>query len=608
MRHQLPALFLLALPLPLLVGCQTEMIVAISCDECERIKDVTFSVRNGDGDVESRPYDELTLPHSVLVVPSSNWEPGDGITVHVTAKDEDGGRYMGVVSSGFEEGRTLCLELWLRPRCEDEGDCGDCAGECVCEMEMCMPSDPPHDGGGDTGVDTNPDVSIDSGLPEDTSPDGMDTSPEDASPDVMDTSPDADSDSGSPEDGSPDVMDTSPPPDACTPGSTRCDGDAVATCLPDGTFGDSIPCPSAQPLCVELDEPTCVACEPGHPIGCDGRDRVRCDMEGNVVRNECRGELPVCLEFDDEPTCVECMPGERQCVGDTLQTCGASGLYVDHPCSGATPFCVPAFGECSECVPGSGPRCAGGDQVTCDEAGNEVRTPCRGERPFCNAGTCVECTMDGDCSGGDACTQVECVRGECEREFESGTPCGDRCVDVTTDEANCGSCGLACMRGERCESGLCVGCPSGFCDIGGGGFCEIDLAESPRCASDAAYLGSVGGDSDGEALIATGVGQKIFYFDVERRVAITTGNLSVGVALEVPDGVDYNLRASCSELGCGSGGPEKGPGVDEFIHLHMTRARRIYVTIDYRATPSPSCDPWRLVVTGNVDGLGLACS
>lgn len=41
--------------------------------------------------------------------------------------------------------------------------------------------------------------------------------------------------------------------------------------------------------------------------------------------------------------------------------------------------------------------------------------------------------------------------------------CGDACVDVTNDPANCGSCGMACVPGTTCSEGQCGGaCPVGL--------------------------------------------------------------------------------------------------------------------------------------------------
>src|SRR5437016_3418636 len=51
--------------------------------------------------------------------------------------------------------------------------------------------------------------------------------------------------------------------------------------------------------------------------------------------------------------------------------------------------------------------------------------------------------------------RVLCVR-------QQGTLCGDRCVNLRSDAANCGSSGRTCRAGETCLNGSCAAnCPSG---------------------------------------------------------------------------------------------------------------------------------------------------
>ena len=38
------------------------------------------------------------------------------------------------------------------------------------------------------------------------------------------------------------------------------------------------------------------------------------------------------------------------------------------------------------------------------------------------------------------------------------TLCGDVCVDLTSDAANCGTCGGACNENETCSDGACASC------------------------------------------------------------------------------------------------------------------------------------------------------
>ena len=37
--------------------------------------------------------------------------------------------------------------------------------------------------------------------------------------------------------------------------------------------------------------------------------------------------------------------------------------------------------------------------------------------------------------------------------------CSDKCVDITTDKANCGVCGTACRTGQLCCAGACTSPP-----------------------------------------------------------------------------------------------------------------------------------------------------
>ncbi|MCB9638099.1 MAG: hypothetical protein H6727_04230 [Myxococcales bacterium] len=62
------------------------------------------------------------------------------------------------------------------------------------------------------------------------------------------------------------------------------------------------------------------------------------------------------------------------------------------------------------------------------------------------AGTCQE---DSQCKNGQRCVQNVCA---CP---DGNARCGETCVDLLTDKANCGACGTACAAGQYCENSKC---------------------------------------------------------------------------------------------------------------------------------------------------------
>jgi hypothetical protein len=69
-------------------------------------------------------------------------------------------------------------------------------------------------------------------------------------------------------------------------------------------------------------------------------------------------------------------------------------------------------------------------------------------------GACVDLTAEANCgSCGNACLASEvCTNGAC---VTCSTLCGGACADLANDNLNCGSCGNACPPGESCGSGSC---------------------------------------------------------------------------------------------------------------------------------------------------------
>ena len=77
--------------------------------------------------------------------------------------------------------------------------------------------------------------------------------------------------------------------------------------------------------------------------------------------------------------------------------------------------------------------------------------------------TCVDLQTDlancGACGTACATSKGEiCSNGKCGQACPVGsTKCGDKCVDTNVDRANCGKCGQACGATDVCAGGTCAG-------------------------------------------------------------------------------------------------------------------------------------------------------
>ncbi|QQR90642.1 MAG: hypothetical protein IPJ88_02550 [Myxococcales bacterium] len=75
-------------------------------------------------------------------------------------------------------------------------------------------------------------------------------------------------------------------------------------------------------------------------------------------------------------------------------------------------------------------------------------------------GECVDTSTDNNnCGGcGVVCGAHErCDFAQCECDSLAGFQvCGESCTSINSDSANCGGCGLACNEGENCQQGSCA--------------------------------------------------------------------------------------------------------------------------------------------------------
>ena len=102
---------------------------------------------------------------------------------------------------------------------------------------------------------------------------------------------------------------------------------------------------------------------------------------------------------------------------------------------------------------------------------SETKPDCLGDAVACG-GTCVELRSDNlNCGAcGHACADGQvCSAGACSLVCAGGaTKCGSSCVDTHRDSSNCGACGNACGAGLVCSDSACVStCPGGEYACGG---------------------------------------------------------------------------------------------------------------------------------------------
>ncbi len=131
-----------------------------------------------------------------------------------------------------------------------------------------------------------------------------------------------------------------------------------------------------------------------------------------------------------------------------------------------------------------------GNDGSCDYEKLPPDSPCD-DGDGCTTGE--TCDGAGVCGGGDPCVSddpcesASCVAGECQfAPLGDGEPCGndsaDRCcdgtcVDISSDETNCGGCGASCDADDTCESvALTASCE--FAPAATTGRCSCDAANA----------------------------------------------------------------------------------------------------------------------------------
>jgi hypothetical protein len=194
---------------------------------------------------------------------------------------------------------------------------------------------------------------------------------------------------------------------------------------------------------------------------------------------DCDTSTNLCV-YTPKPLGDPCSPDDP-CLDEG--TCNAAGdcdgppIACDQPgeCEGGPGMCNSDTGNCEYPALDAGSPCDDGNACTIDD-------DCDSE------GTCVP---GEECPSTNPCESSACIDGGCmATPLADGSSCGARaadrccsgnCVDIASDTAHCGGCGMACVAGTSCESAdvttACVPAPA---DTTGRCTCNAANADCPN--------------------------------------------------------------------------------------------------------------------------------
>lgn len=329
----------------------------------------------------------------------------------------------------------------------------------------------------------------------------------------------------------------------CPAGTTRCGSECVDLTTSEQHCGAcGAACTDTNDECTAATggtgSPEC--CNPDTELNCGGDtcvDKLENDINCGTCGNDCTDLGMQCSNGEccgigetnwvvgTESVC--CPTGEISCDGITCidltenATCGTS--CEDYAPCPLGEFCNPTSpgattGVCEvDC--GSLTNCSGScvDTQTDENHCGACDDPCPVLGQECSGGVCGDCptgpadgcggvcvdtstseTHCGGCAGdtGETCAVGEfCTDGHCCADGTIWCDSANACVDPTTDNNNCGSCGTVCDNGTTCQNGACA-CPFGsnVCPAtapgGNAGECHVTSVDPTACGVNCLVCGS----------------------------------------------------------------------------------------------------------------------
>lgn len=179
----------------------------------------------------------------------------------------------------------------------------------------------------------------------------------------------------------------------------------------------------------------------GTPVTCAASDQCHdpgvCDARTGTCSNPPKPNGAPCEDGNACSTGDTCQGGF--CTSGTWTVCQPFG-----PCQSAS-FCDSITGECRPVNTTNGTPCS--DPANCIPEG------------VCRDGSCYgvhNCPVCHFCAGG-TCSALPALGPLFDSRCEGGMCCNGACVDLSSDDDNCGTCYFSCVSSSSCQNGVCQG-------------------------------------------------------------------------------------------------------------------------------------------------------